>query len=484
MKNTLKLATLACALAFSSLSAASQAMTLQDSVEKAVLSNPEIGAQFQHFHSSVEGKNIARSALLPEVNSSARVGKEWEGGSNWSRNGYTLEMRQLLFDGMASVNEMRLMGLEKLSEYYNLLATVDSVALEATLAHIDVLRYRDMKMLAQENFDMHVDTRAQIEERMNAGVGRGVDLEQAYGREALAQSNLMVEQGNLDDVLQRYRRIVGVTAPEVLLAPPSVTADLPESAENVIAPLIQNPSIRAKQALVQAADKGRSIAKGRLSPTVEFKAATGRDKNPGPNNPNYKTSQASRVMLEASFNLYNGGADSSRIRQTAAQEYAAKEVRDHTCRNMRQELTIAWNAIERINSQIPYLEAHELATSKVRVAYKQQFQIGERSLLDVLDTENELFDARRALANAQYDLQQAEFTWLNYAHKLLSSLEISDPYLASAPEELSQLELTEEVIEQCITPSPVMPDYSDISIKYGEGLEPPVILNLSNSSSF
>lgn len=203
------------------------------------------------------------------------MGGQWgdRSSTSWNRRGYTLELRQLLFDGFSSLNQVKQLGFEKLSGYYELLATVDNVALEAALAHIDVLRYKEMQELAEENYDMHVNTLRQIEERQRSGIGRGVDLEQAYGREALAQSNLMTESGNLNDVLQRYQRIVGVPA-TTLLSAPSVAADLPQDSLNFNESLKRNPSILSKQALAQAARSGKDVARGRLSPTVELKAST------------------------------------------------------------------------------------------------------------------------------------------------------------------------------------------------------------------
>lgn len=474
----INLSVLTCALVYSSLGVA--ATSLEESVERAVLSNPEISARFQDFQSGLEGKNVARGALLPEVNVTGRVGREWEGSgggrssTSWNRRGYTLELRQLLFDGFSSLNQVKQLGFEKLSGYYELLATVDEVALEAALAHIDVLRYKEVVGLAEENHETHVSTLRQIEERQQSGIGRGVDLEQAYGREALAQSNLMTASGSLNDVLQRYQRIVGVPV-GTLLPAPSVAADLPQDSLNFNDSLKQNPSLLSKQALAQAAKSGKEVARGRLSPTVELKASTGRDKNPNPNNPSYRDAQSSRVELVASYNLYRGGADSARIRQTAAQEYAARDVRDYTCRNVQQELNVAWNSIERIRAQMPFLERHELTTSRVRVAYMQQFQIGERSLLDVLDTENELFDARRALANARYDLQQAKLRWLSLSHRVLPALGLAAPYSKDVPDEVQALDLSDQVIEQCSKPVPDTSNLKPVDVKYDENLNPPTI---------
>ena len=85
---------------------------------------------------------------------------------------------------------------------------------------------------------------------------------------------------------------------------------------------------------------------------------------------------------------------------------------------------MAWNNITSLNQRMPFLRDHEVATAKVRDAYRQQFQIGQRTLLDLLNTENELFESRRALTNAQYDLKLAQYRWLALSHALLPALSL------------------------------------------------------------
>ena len=464
---------------FSSLTVAqtqSTSMTLTESVEQAIVTNPHIGAMYQDFQSSLEGQRVTRGELLPEINAQGWVGREWrhKSSTSWNRRGYGLDLRQLIFDGFSTINLVRQLGLEKLGSYFELLETVDSIALEAALAHLDVQRYREMETLARENYDLHLNIFKQIEERQMSGIGRGVDLEQAHGRQALAQSNLMTEAGNLNDVEQRYRRIVGQPAPAVMLDDIALQSYFPEQPDNFAQYLQVNPSILAKQAFVQAAESGTKSARGRLSPTLELRASTGKDKNQPPHINDGSNSRSSNVQLLMTYNIFRGGSDAARIRQTVAQEGAAREVRDYTCRNIQQELTIAWNNINRLQEQIPFLEQHELATSKVRVAYMQQFQIGQRTLLDLLDTENELFDARRALANARYDLKQEQLRWLTYAHRLLQALGLSQPY-DELPKEVDSLVLPEESIAACTAPMPDLSNIKPIHVKYRDGVEPPVL---------
>lgn len=456
-----------------------QSASLDQVIEKTVLSNPEIQARAQDFRSALEGQNVAHGALLPQITAQGWTGKEYRGSNSstpstdWNRTGYSLELRQLLFDGFSTINGVRQLGFEKLAGYYTLMASVDSLATEALNAYLDVQRYREMDVLAHENFKMHETVLSQLRERQDSGVGRGVDLEQAYGRLALAQTNLMTEANNLNDVTQRYRRVVGEYPAETLLEAPDVSAKLPSNPTDFRDSLRSNPTILAKQALVQAAQAGVSAAKGRHAPTLELRAGTGRDRElPGEE---FRNIQSTNVQLVLSYNLYRGGADAARVRQTAAQSYAARDVRDYTCRNVQQDLSVAWNNIMRLRAQIPYLRQHEEATAKVRIAYGQQFQIGQRTLLDLLDTENELFDARRALVNGLYDLKKAEYQWLALSNRVLPTVGLSQPYTNDRPEEAAKLEFSDESLQACLTPAPDTRNLAPIAVQYHDGMLPPTI---------
>jgi adhesin transport system outer membrane protein len=281
----------------------------------------------------------------------------------------------------------------------------------------------------------------------------------------------MTATGNLNDVTQRYQRLVGRVPGDTLAETPDVEKDLPKNPKDFSASVRINPTVLAKQALDQAAERGKAAAQGHFAPTITVQAATGRDPNQPPGVPG-RDSQASNVQLLANFNLFRGGSDLARVRQTAAQTYAARDVRDFTCRNVQQELAIAWNNVARLRQQMPFLQAHERDISQVRVAYLQQFKIGQRSLLDLLDTENELFDARQALTNGIFDLRIAEYRWLSLSHRLLPALGLGDPY-KDQPDEASKLQFPDEILKACLTPLPNIGDLQPIQVDYKSGLQPP-----------
>lgn len=452
--------------------------TLREVVEKTIVTNPEVLAQFQSLRSALEGQNISRGALLPEIQLQGQTGREWRGStsgapaSDWQRNAYSLQLTQLLYDGFTTTHSVRKLGFEKVSKYYDLLATTDTLAADAVNAYLDIQRYRRMIELAQDNFRIHEHTLKLLADRERSGVGRGVDYEQAVSRLALAQTNLMTESNNLILVEQRYRRITGDPAPARLAPVPDISDQIPDHPNDFLPSLSRNPGILSKQALLLAADAARDAARGRFAPTVRLQANTGVDTTL-PDDAS-RDLHSTSVAVVLSYNLYRGGADSARLRQSAADRYAARDVRDYTCRNAQQELALTWSNIARLQEQLPFLRQREQAMSKVSVAAEEQFRIGQRSLLDLLDTSNEFFEARRARLNGEFDLTQQQYRWLALAHQVLAALGIAPPN-PEAPAEAEALALTDEALAGCAAPVPDTRALQPMSITYHEGMTPPTL---------
>ena len=134
-----------------------------------------------------------------------------------------------------------------------------------------------------------------------------------------------------------------------------------------------------------------------------------------------------KVMLKMRYNLYKGGSDKAESRSAAYQIGKAKNIRDRAYRMLESSTRMAWNARELADSQRQYLEQHVDASSKTIIIYEKQYKIGKRTLLDLLNTENELFAARKAYLSAHYDGLFANFRLLNSTGLLLNSLRVDVP---------------------------------------------------------
>jgi adhesin transport system outer membrane protein len=404
-----------------------QQNTLKSVAQQAVLSSPEVLQKWHAYQAADAEKDVAFGGYLPRVDLAAGVGRENRDDpimvKDYTRRSTTLSLTQMLYDGFATRNEVQRLDHARQVRYFELLDASETIALEAARAYVDVLRYRKLVTLAEDNYIRHRAVFEQIQKKAQAGVARRVDLEQAAGRLALAEANLLTETSNLHDVGARFQRLVGAAPARDLAAASSLTKGLPgEPAKMLLVALNRNPAIQGAIENVRAADSAVDVRKAAYQPRVDLrlKNERGNDLNGYIGTTDNKTAE---VVL--TWNLFNGLSDMARSRQYADQRSVAKDLRDKTCRDVRQTAAIAYNDTRKLVEQLTYLDQHQLATEKARDAYRKQFDIGQRTLLDLLDTENELFQAKRAYVNADHDLLIAQARSHASLGNLLQALELS-----------------------------------------------------------
>jgi outer membrane protein, adhesin transport system len=384
---------------------------LKAAAEKAVNTNPEVTARFNAYRAALESVDVGQSAYRPKVDLSANLGRDRDRitsrapETEWlNRSGMTLSATQLLWDGFATRSDVSRLGHDKLARYFEFLDVTEQTTLEAARAHYDVQRYRRLVQLAEDNYVQHKYASLQIQSRFKAGVGRGVDLEQANARLALAESNLATETANLHDVTARYQRVVG-EAPGTSLGAVNAGAlskAIPASAQEALTTSIrQSSGISASIEAVRAARSASEAKQSAFQPRVEARLRGGVGHNFEGVRDQRNNATAEVVM---NWNLYNGGGDQARVRQQVNVLNQASDLRDKACRDVRQTSVIAFNDTRKLTEQLVYLDRNTLAIEKARDAYRQQFDIGQRSLLDLLNAENEVYTAKRAYANAEADL--------------------------------------------------------------------------------
>lgn len=390
--------------------AAAAEVTLKEAAQRAVLQSPEVTARWHAYKAADEEIGVARGAFLPQLDLTAGRGKEdlKEGGgpsNDYIRYGTQLSLSQMLFDGFATRNEVRRLGKMRLVRYYELLEASEGTALEAARAYLDVLRYRDLVRLAEDNYVQHKATNSQVQQRVQSGVGRRVDQEQAGSRLALAEINLTTEVANLHDVSARYQRLVGILPPAATVAPADLGGTLPATSSAAMEALYRsNPTLLAAIENTEAAQYDIDVRRAAYSPRVDLRARTD-DTKRYLGEEGWREHNVAEVVV--SWNLFRGGSDRARERQYTERRNQALDQREKACRDTRQTLLIAYNDVQRLRAQKTHLTTQVSLLERTLAAYRDQFNIGQRTLLDLLDTENELLSARRNAVNADADLSLA-----------------------------------------------------------------------------
>lgn len=397
---------------------------IQEVVRQALATNPEVHAAWSSLRAADSDVGVARGNYLPSIDVAIGGGREdrqHDGRGSYNTDFAELTLSQMIYDGFATRSEVDRLDRAKLVRYYELLGASENVALEAARAYLDVSRYRDLVRLAQDNYIEHQRVFDQIEERVRSGAGRGVDLQQISGRLALAESNLMTEASNLHDVTSRYQRIVGHLPAENLAPTPDLDDRLPSSVAEAVKMAFQgNPALYAAIENTEAKRAEQSSTRSAFQPRLDLQARTATERNQDAFLEGRR--DAHRVQLVASMNLYRGGSDRASFRAASERIEEAVHQRELACINVRQTTQIAYNDTRRLREQLHYLNEHRQSIDRVRGAYQQQFDIGERTLLDVLDSENEYFEASRAFVNAQYDIGLADARTLAAMGQLMHTL--------------------------------------------------------------
>jgi adhesin transport system outer membrane protein len=385
-------------------------LTLKEVAQKVVLTNPEVLAKWHAFKAAGGDVDVARAGFFPRVDYTGGTGREHlklpgSPQRDYTRSGYALTLNQMVYDGFATSNDVKRLDKARLTRYFELLDAAENAALEGARAYYDVIRYRQLTLLAEANYIEHRSSYELLLRRAQSGAGRRVDVEHAAGRLALAELNLNTETANLHDVMARYLRLVGEQAPSVMFGPARLERGYPASeADALKAAFKQNPTLRAAVENVEAAQYEFELRRSAFHPRVELRLRNDRAENVdgviGSRNNNI-----AEVVLN--YNLFNGGADVARQTVYAERKNQALDLRDKACRDIRQTLSIAYNEVKRLQAQRSSIDLQVTAIEKTRDAYKAQFNIGQRSLLDLLDTENELLTARRTAVNADVDIDQA-----------------------------------------------------------------------------
>ena len=382
------------------------------SVQKAIEGNPEVAAKFNAFRASNDEIDVASGNWKPHLDVSGAAGKRAydmtvgaPANPRFYEGGVRAELSQLLWDGLATHNEVERLGHAKLERYFEFLDATEQFGMEAAKAYYDVVRYRKLVALAEDNYIQHKYSFDQVQSRVSAGVGRGVDLEQVIARVALAESKLVTERANLHDVTERYIRIVGSVPPAENVSAVSMVKQLPATeAEAMRLAALQSPAVAGAIENLRSARAAVAERKSPFQPKLEahLRAATGHNLD----GQLYEKHDAT-AEVALTWNIFNGGSDSARERQYANLLTQAENLRDKACVDARQTVSVAFNDVRKLNEQLGYLDRNVVSIQKARDAYRQQFDIGQRSLLDLLNSENELYTAKRSYVLAEEDLATA-----------------------------------------------------------------------------
>ncbi|WP_297481946.1 TolC family outer membrane protein [uncultured Photobacterium sp.] len=403
------------------------AQSYEEALLQTLETNPNIKESFHNFKVKSEEIGIRKGNYLPSINVNAQTGiiKNRVQPDQYNSNQASLTIEQLIWDGNLTLNDIDRVEEEAEASRYGLYSTVNDIALKVSKVYLDVLQAQENVYLANEN-NQHLNTiYDNIKKRVNAGIDSSTDLTQAQSRLARSDASVLAAKSNLNDKQSQFIRITGhrpvdLVMPEVdqEIMPRSLKVMLDTAKEN-------NPTIQLALHDIEAAKYKYKLTKGNFLPKITLQA--GQTWGSENSNSNSRIDE-SQVALKVSYNLFSGGSDTARSRQAAYDLEKTKDIYENSLRELSSGAQLSWDAYTLYSQQKSFLQDHVLASTKTLNAYKKQYLIGQRSLLDVLNTENEVYESKRNYVQAQYGEIEAKYRILNSTSSLLKASRVNaDP---------------------------------------------------------
>ncbi len=411
------------------------AQSLEQAASHALMNNPALNKSLNYVEEKRQQVKSARSAYFPSVDLTAGIGPEYTdspvtraGGpksdKRLTRQEVAVTLQQRVFDGHTTPGNHRRALSEWESSRFQLLHEANHISMEVTRVYLRCIYAQRDLMLSRLNLETHEKISANVKKRADSGLQARADLSQIDGRLARASANVTSAENNYHDSIVAFRRWVRdspvdlvLPVPDDNLMPLSLRSAQDQAAKNY-------PLLLSATQDVEAAHHQYTSLKGRYYPEVFLEAQAGwRDDLNGIKGYN----NDHRVMLKVRYNLFAGGDDRARIGAAQSRWNQASDVQNNAILQVDEEVNFSWEARKALSEQLVKIKDYVLASRKTVDSYRKQFVLGDRTLLDVLNAENELFEASRTWQRLEAQKAEADFRLLHITGQLLNALRITLP---------------------------------------------------------
>jgi adhesin transport system outer membrane protein len=391
------------------------ALTIEQMVQETIDTNPSLQQSISNYKAILYDLDRAEGGYLPTLNLTGGIGPEHTDKrfyeNDLTRQEVALVATENLFEGFKTKYDIKEQKARIEGARQSVLQEANRLALRATEVYLKVVEHRDTLELQKENIKTHERIYSMINEKVDAGLGRRSDVEQTKGRLSLAYANYISEMNNYQDAIANFERVYGKSVPSSELVRPE-TPGLPSTNLETLTTLAlqYHPSLLLENADVKTREAKYSKDKSAFYPKVDAQLSgelkddisgiEGKDNN-------------YQGMLRLYYNLYNGGRDEANRLQNLQYVTSQQQSKNEQIRAVKEQLRLAWTTNQIVTRQLNCLKQHKVLTKVAANSYAKEYQLGRRSLLDLLNVELENNSARQEIVKATSSLNFASYRILD-----------------------------------------------------------------------
>jgi len=413
------------------------ALTISQVVQQTIETNPKIYVKKAVLSSEKTLLTKEKSGYLPSVDLYYSAGRERSRMISNSRDtvinttqNMTGTVSENIFEGFKTQSGVDKQKALIVSAEKNVQNVINNTALDAAAAYINIIKNKYLTKIAKKNVAVHKKYLAQIKERVDAGVARKSDYKQTLSRYANAQSNFYFAQQNYKNAITSFQKILDIKVNPNSFEEPSIDK-LPTQniGELIKIALERNPELLMNHADIKSAQALVVQSKASYYPKVDLKLQSYWHKNlngivTNGNNP-YDTEDSYSAQAVLSYNIFRGFSDKAVVESNKYKLLEKQDILADLRRRVIADVKTAWQTYNSTKEQMIFLTQQIEASKETVKDYHQEYNLGRRSIVDLLNIELEYNSAKNRFVKAKYEHYLSYYKLLTYINNMLEEMNVS-----------------------------------------------------------
>ena len=408
------------------------AQNLKMSVTEIISTNPIILERQKNYNLTKEDITTAKAGYYPKLDLKIGIGLEKHDGTladgsnryagRDSFNVYqnSLKYTQNIFKGFETTNQVAAQEFRTLSSAYSYIEKVNDTSFEMVNTYLQVMRNTELLATAKANVEINKKIFEKVQKLYDSGLTTLSEVNKVESSLSLAKSNFIVQENTLLDVTYNMQRVLGRYLDPQTMSRPTLNTSFPDTHEEAAQFAIHNnPSLIISQYNIKLAQSKYKESKSSLYPHLDIEISQSMNKNlsalEGEDNP-------FRAMAYLSYNIFNGFSDKADIQKNISTIHQEVETKNILRRKVIEGLNLSWAANTKLTEQLIYLKEYKKFAKKTLTLYVKEYDLGRRSLLDLLSAQNDFIGAKSQIINTEYSILFAKYRILDAMGTLVPTI--------------------------------------------------------------
>lgn len=412
------------------------AISLKDSVEKVMLTNPEIIAEKNNQEAFRKYIDERKGNYYPRIDIDGRIeksnsdkqydnnaGNPADGSDQEDGYNFGIALNQMLYDGDLTPSQVQEAKHNNLANKYRTRQNIDNVVLETISAYTGLVQYNELLALTKDMIITNEEN-LEIAKEKEAISGEILETYQVDSKLNFVKEKYLEEKDLKSSRTSTFKRFVGIEPDGKECRPNINLAKMPTSLQKAVElTVLRNNEVLEQVERVKAQREKIAQADSKFLPNLnlELKALT--DNDLSLNEEGVENQAFARINL--AWNLYNGGGDYAVSEQEELFLAEQKERLDAVTNKVVENIKVTYQRFMKNKDRIDVLKKYVVANENIVDVYKNEFEAGTRTFVDILNAQTDLYEAKKSLVNREYE------AYTNYYSMLNSLSMLSDTVLTS-----------------------------------------------------